>query len=370
MAHASADTVIRQDADRRQQSRVCFENLQAYARNRLDAAIAYPKERLLRRDFRMARLDMTIWFSSEELADLCARTLMRRKHDDPSAARIEVYAIDAGSGGWEPPALWRENGGFAPRDFDRILDAVNLRGFYHVAPSWQFYDRATANGVATFPGPMDIPPWESGSPFRLFLHWAYAAAKMRLTHAATLGLAGYGALIVGASGSGKSSTALAGFLNGLDSVGDDYVLVEQGPRVFAHSVFTVFKQDREGLRRAGVARSEVNSAELNWHGKVEFEAAKLSPKGLADRIEIGAVLIPEVARLRRTSIEPATSRQAALSLAPSGVFQLPGDATEGFGFLAGLVRRLPAFRVRLSENSAEIADAIGSFLAREQRNAG
>lgn len=98
MAHASADTVIRQDADRRQQSRVCFENLQAYARNRLDAAIAYPKERLLRRDFRMARLDMTIWFSSEELADLCARTLMRRKHDDPSAARIEVYAIDAGSG--------------------------------------------------------------------------------------------------------------------------------------------------------------------------------------------------------------------------------------------------------------------------------
>ena len=87
-------------------------------------------------------------------------------------------------------------------------------------------------------------------------------------------------------------------------------------------------------------------------------------------MEIGALLIPEVAGLRRTTIEPATARQAALSLAPSGVFQLPGDTTEGFCFLAGLVRRLPAFRVRLSEDPAEIADAIGSFLAREQRIAG
>lgn len=351
--------------------RVGYENLRAYARNRLDAAIAYPGERLLRRDFRMARLDMTISFSSEALAALCERTLARRKDDDPSAAGIEIYAIDAGSDAWAPPARWRDDAGFASRDFDRMLDAGGLRGFYHhEAPSWQFYDRNTATGVMTLPGPMDFPPWESGSPFRLFLHWAYAAAGMRLTHAATLGLGGVGALIVGASGAGKSGTALAGLLNGLDSVGDDYVLVEQGPRVVAHPVFNVFKQDRDGLRRAGVAQGELGAAGLNWHGKVEFDVAKLSPGGLAERMEIQALLIPEVARLPRTSIAPATPRQAALALAPSGVFQLPGDATEGFGFLAGLVRRLPAFSARLSEEPAEIADAIGSFLDRRRQDAG
>jgi hypothetical protein len=371
MAYASSNPVIRQDAGGRKPTQICYDNLQAYARNRLDAAAAYPKDRLLRRDFRLVKLDMTIWFSSEALANLCDRTLVRHEHDDPSAPRVEVCAIDAERDGWEAPALWREDAGFASRDFDRILSARNLRGFYHHdAPSWQFYDRAISAGVLTLPGPMGIPPWESGSPFRLFLHWAYAAANMRLTHAATLGLGGYGALIAGASGSGKSSTALAGLMNGLDSAGDDYVLVEQGSRVMAHSVFTVFKQDREGLRRAGVAQSEIDAAELNWHGKVEFEAAKLSPKGLADQMEIGALLIPEVAKLRRTVIQTATAREAALSLAPSGVFQLPGDTTEGFGFLAGLVRRLPAFRVRLSEDPAEIADAIGAFLTTEQRNAG
>jgi len=352
----------------RRPPRVGYENLVPYARDRLDAAVAYPRERLLSRVFRMARLDMTIAFSSEALAALCERTLVLRKQDDASAASLEVYAIDAGSEGWAPPARWREDAEFALRRFDRTLDAGGLRGFHHhEAPSWQFYDRATATGVVTLPGPLDIPPWESGSPMRLFMHWAYAATHMRLTHAATLGLGEYGALIVGASGAGKSGTALAGFLNGLDSAGDDYVLVEQGPRVVAHSVLAVFKQDREGLRRAGVAPGEFEAAGLNWHGKVEVEAAKLSPRGLVDRMEIGALLIPEVARLRRTSIEPATPRQAALALAPSGVFQLPGDAAEGFNFLAGLVRRLPAFHVRLSEAPAEIADAIGTFLARRQR---
>ena len=371
MALAPEEIVIRPDAGGRPPARVCYENLQAYARNLISSAMAYPREHLIRREFRLARLDMTILFSSEMLADLCERRLVRRKHDDPPATKIEVYAIDARSNGWEAPALWREDAGFSSRDFDRLLDAGNLRGFYyHDAPSWQFYDRAAAAGVLSLPGPLDIPPWESGSPFRLFLHWAYAAANMRLAHAATLGLGGYGALITGASGSGKSGTTLAGLLNGLDSVGDDYVLVEQGARVVAHSVFTIFKQDPEGLRRARLPSSEVEASELNWHGKVEFDAARLSPNGLADRMEIGVLFIPEIARLRRTAIERNTAGRAALSLAPSGVFQLPGDTREGFRFLTNLVRRLPAFRVRLSEDPAEIADTIGSFLARARRNVG
>jgi hypothetical protein len=192
---------------------------------------------------------------------------------------------------------------------------------------------------------------------------------MRLTHAATLGLDGRGVLIVGASGSGKSGTALAGLLNGLDSLGDDYVLVEQGQHVAAHAVFKIFKQDPEGLRRAGLDTARIDTS-LNWHGKIEFEVARFSSKALAGQMEIFGLLLPKITRQRRTTIERATLRESALALAPSGVLQLPGDKVEGFGFLAGLVRRLPAFHARLSENPAEIADAIGSFLVRTGQNAG
>src|SRR5690606_11445705 len=102
-------------------------------------------------------------------------------------------------------------------------------------------------------------------------------------------------------------------------------------------------------------------AELNWHGKIEFDAARLAPNAFADRMEIRALLLPEIARTSHTSIRPVASHDAALALAPSAVLQLPGDASEGFRFFASLVRRLPAFRVSLSQDAAEIADAIGSF---------
>ena len=372
MAYATADALIGSGpGDRRPTLKVSAESLRPYAGDRLRAAIAYPKGRLVRRDFRLARLNMTAWFASEKLAGLCERTLSLRENDDPSAKRAEVYALDAEADGWDIPAVWDEQAPFSSREFDRILAAGNKRGFYHhEAPSWQFYDRAAAVGVQSLPTELGIPPWETGSPLRLFLHWAYAATDMRLTHAATLGLNGRGALIAGASGSGKSGTTLAGLLNGLNSAGDDYVLVEQGPRIVAHSVFTVFKLDPDRLRRSGLASADFGDTRLNWHGKIEFDAAKRYPHAFTDRMEICALLLPEIAGSRNTVIERASMQEAALALAPSAVFQLPGDNAEGFRFFAGLARRLPAFRVRLSENPAEIAAAIGSFLAKEQGNSG
>jgi hypothetical protein len=371
MADAAATAVTQDKLARPPTAKVSAAGLQAYASDRLRAAMAFPKKRLMRRDVRLAKADMTVWFASRRLADLCQRTLVERRYEDPSAIHLEIYAMDAECVGWEPPARWDEEGGFSSREFDRILAAGNRRGFYHhESPSWQFYDRAAAIGVQTLATPLGIPPWESGSPLRLFLHWAYATADMRLTHAATLGANGRGVLIAGSSGSGKSATTLAGLLNGLDSVGDDYVLVEKGSSVVAHSVFAMLKQDREGLRRAGVATAEIDAAEVNWHGKVEFDAAKFAMKALAERMEIFALLIPEIARARRTEFERVTTREAALALAPSAVFQLPGDSTEGFRFLADIVRRLPAFRMTLSEDPAEIAEAIGLFLAGEGKHAG
>lgn len=346
-------------------------NLLAYANDRIAAARVFPREALIRRDLRLAGLDMSVWFTSGRLADHCEAMLVQ--HDSTAAFEpaAEIFALDAGAEGWDAPATWDEGAGFSSREFERILASGNRRGFYHHdAPSWQFYDPVSAIGVHTLPGPMDIPPWEHGSPLRLFIHWAKAAAGRRLTHAATLGIHGHGALIVGASGSGKSGTTLAGLLNSLDSAGDDYVVVENGHSVIAHSVFKVFKQDLDGLRRAGIATTDLSDAKLNWHGKIEFDAAKLAPHAFVDRMEIRALLLPRIAHGKRTAIAPVSSQAAALALAPSAVLQLPGDASEGFRFFAALARQLPAFRVDLSEDPAEIADAIGSFLAREASHAG
>lgn len=342
------------------------DTLVRYARQRIAAARHFPRHDLLQRTFPMPFLDVDCWSSEPALPDLCQNRLARRADDAPARSRAEIFLLDATCRGWEAPALWDVSQGLTSRELETTLENAALRGFYHhEAPSWQFYDPALKEGVHTLPSPMAIPPWESGSPLRLFLHWAYAHMGMRLTHAATLGIGGTGALIVGASGSGKSGTTISGLLHGLESVGDDYVLLEQGEELTAHAVFRVLKQDSSGLRRVGLDPDRIGATAVNWQGKHEFDAQALQPCGFLDRLCIRCIIVPERARLDRTCIEPLSAAKVALALAPSAVLQLQGDTREGFRFFAELSRRLPAFKVRLSEDPLEIADAIGNHLLRE-----
>lgn len=304
-----------------------------------------------------------MWSSSKPFLRICQKALHRARPESESAALAEVFLIDAGAPGWEPPARWGGGPTVSSRELCDILAVGGLRGFYHdQPPSWQFYCHTLSRGIFSLVGPSEFPPWETGSPLRLFLHWIYARAGLRLTHAATLGLDGRGALVVGPSGSGKSGTILAGLMHGLDSIGDDYVLVERSPRIVAHAIFDLLKQDPAGLQRAGLEAGR--RGPLNWQGKVELEASHLCGRNLASKMDICALLLPKISRSRRTTIEAVSKHEAALALMPSGVLQLSGDQVEGIGFLAHLARNLPAFKIKLSENSVEIADAIRSFLSK------
>ncbi|MBN9011127.1 MAG: hypothetical protein J0H63_13740, partial [Rhizobiales bacterium] len=41
----------------------------------------------------------------------------------------------------------------------------------------------------------DLPAWDSGSPFRIPLHWIFSARKGCLMHSASLGIDGHGILL-------------------------------------------------------------------------------------------------------------------------------------------------------------------------------
>jgi hypothetical protein len=349
---------------------VSNRNLTAYATALIQAGEGFSRARLTRCELHLPSLDLAIWFASDAFARLCRRLLIERPASQP-VDHAEIFAMDTSLAGWSPPLRWDAKGGYSAREFEQRLAGAGLRGFYeHEGPSWQVFAPARRLGVQSLAEPMGLPPWEMGSPLRLFLHWAYAASGRRLTHAAAIGADGKGALIVGPSGAGKSGTALAALCHGLASAGDDYVLLEAGERVKANAVFRIMKQDRGGLQRGGVSHPLLDAAAPNWHGKIEFDPQAIGLPPLAPELDIGAILIPSIARVARTSIERASARDAALALAPSATLQLPGDTNEGFTFFTALAKRLPAFRLALSEEPAEIAGAIGEFLARGRHLAG
>lgn len=348
---------------------VSLAGLAAYARALLAEADAFAPAEADRQTLVLPGLTIDLTAGRDALAQLCRAHLVAPPAETIPAARARVLAFDATMPGWPAPAPWDTEAGFSARAFDAVLVAEGLRGFYHHdAPSWQIFDPATGRGVYSLPEPLAVPPWERGAPLRLFMHWAYAASGRRFAHAATLGLDGRGVLLVGGSGSGKSGTTLSGVLHGLTSVGDDYVMLERNGPIVARALFRTFKQDAPGLDRVGLRPENLPSAELNWAGKYEFDAAALVPGGLVDTLAIDAIVIPEITGGLTTEIVPTSSHMAALRLAPSAVFQLPGDREGGFHFFSELARSLPAYRARVGRDPADVAAAFRRLFAELPRH--
>ena len=141
----------------------------------------------------------------------------------------------------------------SPRRFEETLKSLGLRGAFPAAEMpapadpFSIFDPAARVGLQLVENLSDLPPWDSGAPFRILVHFAAASRGWRLVHAATLSMRGKGILIVGAGGAGKSGTCLAGLAGGLHTVGDDYVLIAPGEPLTAFRVYRLLKQDRQGL---------------------------------------------------------------------------------------------------------------------------
>lgn len=229
---------------------------------------------------------------------------------------------------------------------------------------WQFFDRETHRGIQVMTGPEGGPPWDSGSPLRNFLHWHFTGPEAGLIHGGTLGHDGQGLLLVGAGGSGKSGTVLSGIMRGWQSVGDDYVLVRTDPQPVASALFTTLKQDTSGIARLGLEAHPGIPRHTNWQDKHQFHIADVAEHLALEPLEIKAVCLPTVGNGGPTTLTPASTKEAFLALAPSGVSQIPGDRDATFAIAAKLVRALPCFHLSLGPDPDEILAALNDLFAR------
>lgn len=249
------------------------------------------------------------------------------------------------------------------------LESAGLCGCHDTDfDSWQFFEPMTGRGIQLLAAPGAMPDWERAFPLRNFLHWAYAAQGRRLLHAGTLGLGTKGVLLAGAGGAGKSGTTLAGLINGLQSVGDDYIaldLTDDAARAFP--VIRLMKQDPRGLLRLGLGPDDPHFGPQNWQGKHEFDFNNLMPGSRADMLKINAILLPRITGESRSKLIPATAHDVMFALLPNNLQQLPGQVKQAMSFLGSLTRQLPGYHLNLGTSPAEISDTISNFLERGVR---
>lgn len=211
--------------------------------------------------------------------------------------------------------------------------------------------------------PRHVPITIAGTPFRIILQWWADLEDRILVHAAALGDDTGALLVAGASGSGKSTTALTAVRAGLKYLGDDFVLVETGPPPAVHCLYNSAKVDPGTLEeRFPDLESSVHERQRLDHEKHLLFAHRLWADRIVRQRKLSALLLPSITGRPETRLTAASGGQALRTLLP-GIFPFPGMRHSAVERLGRLVRAVKAYRLELGTQSHDIVRAIREALA-------
>jgi hypothetical protein len=280
---------------------------------------------------------------------------------DPRSAPDLHVKVAAGM----PPAAPR-GGGWG--DLDR-LHFHDGRIEIHTAPNapLSVLDHERARAVCWFPEP-ELPYWELGAPLRTLLTWFALRRSAFLAHGAAVAEDGRAVLLLGPGGAGKTTTALAAWSEGMDYLGDDYVLVRVGPQVTVARAYATAKADAgTAALLPSVARLDASaglgSDDVSGDDKTVLRLAGARGLDVAEA-DVVAVVVPRVAPVAGIdAIEAAAALRVA---APSTLFQLPTDRGAAFPMLADVVRRTPCFALDTGPDPRAAAALVRGLLHDER----
>jgi hypothetical protein len=246
----------------------------------------------------------------------------------------------------------------------KALNGSRIRSVFHLGPDiFSMFDRERNEALYWIGDASNLPYYERGSPLMVLLNWWLSERHRFLVHAAGIGGTSAGLLLTAKGGSGKSTTTLACLLDGLDTVGDDYAVVDPHSAT-AFSLFNTVKlKGPEDVARFPALHDCFDNLPRMAEGeKAMLFMQQHFPDRLLPSLPLKAILVPRFAGQAETSIQPASSALAFKALAPSTMFQLAGNAGAAFQSLAGLVRKVPAYEIALGHDIARIPDTIRRFL--------
>lgn len=316
----------------------------------------------------VGRWAVDLHFAGSVLRDVTVPALAFTCEEAASDPLATICLFDSASTGVPvPPFAWRpqhirERGAIQGFNDDRF------RTVYHgdpLAPDGGFnalsmFDAATRTTVVWVESVERVHWWERAEPLRTALHWALNGEDRYLAHAAAVGDTG-AVLLAGPGGSGKTTTTVTCLRDGMNFVGDNYVLVSlDDDEPVAHAVYSNLKL-RDGTLELlpDLGDSPADRAEGE---KLVIDVRRTWPSQLAASLPVQAIAVVCLRSDAQTRAVPASPVEALLALAPTTVYQLP-DNGRVLRPMAELVRETRAFRLELGADPSATPTTIRALLA-------
>jgi hypothetical protein len=201
---------------------------------------------------------------------------------------------------------------------------------------------------------------------RLLLTW-HNDRQVQIIHTGLIARNGSGILLVGKSGSGKSTSSLACIAAGFDYLSEDYVGLEEcaDGSFLGHSLYNSVFVKTTHLARFEELLPYAYNGRLPHEEKSVIVLSQLYPERLKRTVPIRALAFPQVVDAERSDFRPASKGEALLALGPSSLLQIPNRRLGGqvFARLGELVARVPCYCLRLGRDLRSIPTCVDALLS-------
>lgn len=231
-------------------------------------------------------------------------------------------------------------------------------------PLLTMLDRQAQEAIYWVDDADQLPLTEGGAPLLTLLHWWLGGQARQIVHGAAVGTDAGAVLLVGKSGSGKSTTALACLHAGLHYLGDDYCLVATTPQPTVYSLYSSGKVHFADLARFPRFQAAQSANRYTEADKALYFFAAPFADQIVPSLPLKAILVPTICGAGQSRLQAVSPATALLALAPSTIFQLVGEKQQTLQQLGQLVRQLPCYRLALGPELDAIPALIGDLLAK------